>query len=251
MWKCFMEPQWDGVGVAGYLCSVQQGWAVATLPPEILTRSKLSSHSPLPPPCFQPIHSSCSMVLSHPAFSISLFCFPSPFFLLWQEGSEMAISGKAVSLYFEEKLQEIFPGQSFPETPEPESLEIEQKEEDDTDDSGEDFIQPRRKRLKTDEKVVHIKWEQTMREVKNCLPTSHTSPLFEATNEKKKKGRNSLYKLLGLSSSLPLKDLLSTWDVCLHQNSWGQKHRRAAFPPYFMDTQDVACTDFEVGFVLQ
>lgn len=74
-----------------------------------------------------------------------------------EAGSEMAISGKAVSLYFEDKLQEIFPGQSFPETPEPESLEVEEKEEVDTDDSGEDFIQPRRKRLKTDEKVVHIK----------------------------------------------------------------------------------------------
>ncbi|XP_059189137.1 E3 ubiquitin-protein ligase TRIM33 isoform X3 [Centropristis striata] len=77
-----------------------------------------------------------------------------------QAGSEMAISGKAVSLCFEEKLQEIFPGQSFPETPEtaetPEAKEKE-KEADDTDDSDEDFVQPRRKRLKTDEKVVHIK----------------------------------------------------------------------------------------------
>ena len=70
----------------------------------------------------------------------------------------MAISGKAVSLYFEEKLREIFPEQNFPETTEPESMETEEKEGDvDTDDSGEDFIQPRRKRLKTDEKVVHIK----------------------------------------------------------------------------------------------
>ncbi|XP_067383929.1 E3 ubiquitin-protein ligase TRIM33 isoform X1 [Channa argus] len=75
-----------------------------------------------------------------------------------QAGSEMAISGKAVSLYFEEKLQEMFPGQSFPETPESESLEEkEKKEDDDTDDSEEEFIQPRRKRLKTDEKVLHIK----------------------------------------------------------------------------------------------
>uniref|UniRef100_A0A3Q1FZU5 E3 ubiquitin-protein ligase TRIM33 n=1 Tax=Acanthochromis polyacanthus TaxID=80966 RepID=A0A3Q1FZU5_9TELE len=73
-------------------------------------------------------------------------------------GSEMAISGTAVSLYFEEKLQEMFPGQSFPETPETESLdEKKEEEEEDTDDSEEDFIQPRRKRLKTDEKVVHIK----------------------------------------------------------------------------------------------
>uniref|UniRef100_A0A665X146 E3 ubiquitin-protein ligase TRIM33 n=1 Tax=Echeneis naucrates TaxID=173247 RepID=A0A665X146_ECHNA len=74
-----------------------------------------------------------------------------------QVGSEMAISGKAVSLYFEEKLQEMFPGQSFPETPETESPEDKTKVDEDTDDSEEDFIQPRRKRLKTDEKVVHIK----------------------------------------------------------------------------------------------
>ncbi|XP_026188305.1 E3 ubiquitin-protein ligase TRIM33 isoform X1 [Mastacembelus armatus] len=74
-----------------------------------------------------------------------------------EAGSEMAISGKAVSLHFEEKLQEIFPGQSFPETPEPESQGEKDKDDDDTDESEEDFIQPRRKRLKTDEKVVHIK----------------------------------------------------------------------------------------------
>ncbi|TKS77158.1 E3 ubiquitin-protein ligase TRIM33 [Collichthys lucidus] len=73
-------------------------------------------------------------------------------------GSEMAISGKAVSLYFEEKLQEMFPGQSFPETPEPEETpDVKEKQDEDTDDSEEDFIQPRRKRLKTDEKVLHIK----------------------------------------------------------------------------------------------
>ncbi|XP_051282088.1 E3 ubiquitin-protein ligase TRIM33 isoform X2 [Dicentrarchus labrax] len=75
-----------------------------------------------------------------------------------EAGSEMAISGKAVSLYYEEKLQEIFPGQIFPERPETEeSPDTKEKVEDDTDDSEEDFIQPRRKRLKTDEKLVHIK----------------------------------------------------------------------------------------------
>ena len=68
----------------------------------------------------------------------------------------MAISGKAVSLHFEEKLLDIFPGQNFPEADEPVTTE-EKEEDNDTDDSGEDFIQPRRKRLKTDEKVVHIK----------------------------------------------------------------------------------------------
>lgn len=71
----------------------------------------------------------------------------------------MAISGKAVGLYFEEKLQEIFAGQNFPEAPENESPGTEEKDDVDTDDSGEDFIQPKRKRLKTDDndKLVHIK----------------------------------------------------------------------------------------------
>lgn len=69
----------------------------------------------------------------------------------------MALSGKAVSLCFEEKLQEIFPGQSFPETTELENPDMKEKVEEDTDDSEDDFIQPRRKRLKMEEKVVHIK----------------------------------------------------------------------------------------------
>ncbi|KAM4611067.1 E3 ubiquitin-protein ligase TRIM33 isoform 2-T2 [Polymixia lowei] len=72
-------------------------------------------------------------------------------------GSEMATTGKAVSIYFEEKLQEVYPGQSFPETSEPTTAVTEEKAEEATDDSEDDFIQPRRKRLKTDEKLVHIK----------------------------------------------------------------------------------------------
>uniref|UniRef100_A0A3Q2C8K6 RING-type E3 ubiquitin transferase n=1 Tax=Cyprinodon variegatus TaxID=28743 RepID=A0A3Q2C8K6_CYPVA len=73
-----------------------------------------------------------------------------------EAGSEMAISGKAVSLYFEEKLQEMFPNQTFPDSPDPESSDEREREEVETEDS-EDDIQPRRKRLKTDEKVFHIK----------------------------------------------------------------------------------------------
>jgi len=75
-------------------------------------------------------------------------------------GSEMAVSGKAVSMLFEEKLLEMYPDQSFPETPEDESAVTdaeEEKEQEATDDSGDDFVQPRRKRLKLDEKVMHIK----------------------------------------------------------------------------------------------
>uniref|UniRef100_A0A8C6WLM7 E3 ubiquitin-protein ligase TRIM33 n=1 Tax=Neogobius melanostomus TaxID=47308 RepID=A0A8C6WLM7_9GOBI len=73
-----------------------------------------------------------------------------------EAGSEMAISGKAVGLYFEEKLLELFPGQTFPNNPEPETVEENQNQED-SEDSEDDFVQPRRKRLKTDEKVLHIK----------------------------------------------------------------------------------------------
>ncbi|XP_077434356.1 E3 ubiquitin-protein ligase TRIM33 isoform X2 [Vanacampus margaritifer] len=78
-----------------------------------------------------------------------------------QDGSEMAVSGKAVSVYFEEKLKEIFPGQSFPEPPEEEAVDTNEKEEaregEETEDSDDDFIQPRRKRLKTDDQVLHFK----------------------------------------------------------------------------------------------
>ncbi|ETE67470.1 E3 ubiquitin-protein ligase TRIM33, partial [Ophiophagus hannah] len=68
--------------------------------------------------------------------------------------SEVAQAGKAVALYFEDKLTEIYPGRIFQPLP-----EFEQEEDDAeiTDDSDEDFIQPRRKRLKSDERPVHIK----------------------------------------------------------------------------------------------
>ncbi|KAI1892668.1 hypothetical protein AGOR_G00135930 [Albula goreensis] len=73
-----------------------------------------------------------------------------------QADSEVAEAGKAVSLYFEEKLKELYPDQSFPV-----ALDTEHRteEEDDevTEDSDDDFVQPKRKRLKTDEKPMHIK----------------------------------------------------------------------------------------------
>ncbi|XP_069489495.1 E3 ubiquitin-protein ligase TRIM33 isoform X5 [Ambystoma mexicanum] len=70
--------------------------------------------------------------------------------------SEVAQAGKAVASYFEEKLKNIYPDRTFQPLPE---LEQEQEEEDGevTDDSDEDFVQPRRKRLKSDDKLVHIK----------------------------------------------------------------------------------------------
>uniref|UniRef100_H3CEZ6 Tripartite motif containing 33 n=1 Tax=Tetraodon nigroviridis TaxID=99883 RepID=H3CEZ6_TETNG len=74
-----------------------------------------------------------------------------------QVGSEMALFGQAVGVYFEEQLRQIFPGQDFPEVAEAEESPNTKEKEEDTDDSDEDFVQPRRKRLKTDEKVMHIK----------------------------------------------------------------------------------------------
>uniref|UniRef100_A0A8C5H6Z2 RING-type E3 ubiquitin transferase n=1 Tax=Gouania willdenowi TaxID=441366 RepID=A0A8C5H6Z2_GOUWI len=74
-----------------------------------------------------------------------------------QAGSEMAVSGQAVSLIFEEKLKEMFPGQDFPESPEPQSGDEKVKDDEETEDSDDEVVQPRRKRLKMDEKLVHIK----------------------------------------------------------------------------------------------
>ncbi|XP_028308227.1 E3 ubiquitin-protein ligase TRIM33 isoform X3 [Gouania willdenowi] len=74
-----------------------------------------------------------------------------------EAGSEMAVSGQAVSLIFEEKLKEMFPGQDFPESPEPQSGDEKVKDDEETEDSDDEVVQPRRKRLKMDEKLVHIK----------------------------------------------------------------------------------------------
>lgn len=92
----------------------------------------------------------------------------------------MAVFGQAVGIYFEEKLQQIFPGQDFPEMAETEETPNAKEKEEDTDDSEEDFIQPRRKRLKAEEKVLHIKWKRTSRETKGSekLSSSHLTPIL-------------------------------------------------------------------------
>ncbi|TRY82436.1 hypothetical protein DNTS_007886 [Danionella cerebrum] len=73
-----------------------------------------------------------------------------------QADSEVAEAGKAVSMYFEEKLLEVFPDQSFPIIMEKET-EVEPEKEV-SEDSDDDYIQPKRKRLKPDvEKMLHIK----------------------------------------------------------------------------------------------
>lgn len=69
----------------------------------------------------------------------------------------MAEAGKAVSQRFEEKLLEIFPDQTFPVVAEKETRVEADKE--DSEDSDDDVVQPKRKRLKVDaEKLMHIKW---------------------------------------------------------------------------------------------
>ncbi|XP_029428319.1 E3 ubiquitin-protein ligase TRIM33 isoform X4 [Rhinatrema bivittatum] len=68
--------------------------------------------------------------------------------------SEVAQAGKAVALYFEDKLPEIYPDRIFQPLPE---FEHEEDDGEITEDSDEDFVQPRRKRLKSDERPVHIK----------------------------------------------------------------------------------------------
>ncbi|KAM4796329.1 E3 ubiquitin-protein ligase TRIM33 isoform 2-T2 [Rhinophrynus dorsalis] len=71
-----------------------------------------------------------------------------------QNDSEVAQAGKAVALYFEDKLPEIYPDRTFQPLPE---FEPEEDDGEVTDDSDDDFVQPRRKRLKSDERPVHIK----------------------------------------------------------------------------------------------
>ncbi|KAM5182064.1 E3 ubiquitin-protein ligase TRIM33 isoform 3-T3 [Mantella aurantiaca] len=71
-----------------------------------------------------------------------------------QNDSEVAQAGKAVALYFEDKLPEIYPDRTFPPLPD---FEPEDDDGEITEDSDDDFVQPRRKRLKSDEKPVHIK----------------------------------------------------------------------------------------------
>ncbi|XP_075052394.1 E3 ubiquitin-protein ligase TRIM33 [Mixophyes fleayi] len=71
-----------------------------------------------------------------------------------QNDSEVAQAGKAVALYFEDKLPEIYPDRTFQPLAE---FEPEDDDAEITEDSDEDFVQPRRKRLKSDEKPVHIK----------------------------------------------------------------------------------------------
>lgn len=68
--------------------------------------------------------------------------------------SEVAQAGKALESYFEAKLQEVYSDRTF--TPLMES-DSDHEETHISEDSDDDFVQPRRKRLKSDDRPVHIK----------------------------------------------------------------------------------------------
>ncbi|XP_069797606.1 E3 ubiquitin-protein ligase TRIM33 isoform X2 [Narcine bancroftii] len=69
--------------------------------------------------------------------------------------SEVAQAGKALESYFEAKLQEVYSERTF--TPLVESDSDHEEETRLSEDSDDDFVQPRRKRLKSDDRPVHIK----------------------------------------------------------------------------------------------
>ncbi|XP_043572930.1 E3 ubiquitin-protein ligase TRIM33 isoform X1 [Chiloscyllium plagiosum] len=69
--------------------------------------------------------------------------------------SEVAQAGKALESYFETKLQMVYSDRTF--TPLVESDSDHEDEAHISEDSDDDFVQPRRKRLKSDDRPVHIK----------------------------------------------------------------------------------------------
>ncbi|GCB73317.1 hypothetical protein scyTo_0002473 [Scyliorhinus torazame] len=69
--------------------------------------------------------------------------------------SEVAQAGKALESYFEAKLRVVYLDRTF--TPLAESDSDHEDEAHVSEDSDDDFVQPRRKRLKSDDRPVHIK----------------------------------------------------------------------------------------------
>lgn len=198
------------VGGASWMSLVQR-WARASLPSRVLTNSKSVSSFLLVFLPLLPVPSSRLTVFSQPRPALSLFSHHSHPLLFWQVGSEMAISGEAVSQCFEEKLRGIFPGQTFPETPEADQALETNEKEDDTEDSDDDFVQPKRKRLKTEEKILHIKWKQApklkQRDVTRLSSSCRTCPLRLRQQSKRP---DLLHQLAWFISSLLWKESLST-----------------------------------------
>lgn len=78
-----------------------------------------------------------------------------------QPDSEVADAGMKLEAYFEELLKSIYPDRKFPAQP---YCHADRRSPDLTDDSDDDFVQPRKKRLKGEERQF-FKWTGCV----NCL----------------------------------------------------------------------------------
>lgn len=146
--QVYDEEKQSNVQVSCFVTHTDGGLGQVRWRPSHLT---LCSNSPL-------FCSSSSLILLGLSVPFLLPPSLSPFLSsLSQADSEVAEAGKAVSLYFEEKLAAIYPDQSFPVEPEKRSRD-ENTAEEAAEESDDDFVQPKRKRLKPEEKPVHIKW---------------------------------------------------------------------------------------------
>ncbi|NXV55046.1 TIF1A factor, partial [Molothrus ater] len=76
------------------------------------------------------------------AFALMLFIHPQP-------DSEVADAGMKLEAYFEDLLRNLYPERKFPVQP---SSQSEKDNPELTDDSDDDFVQPRKKRLKGEER---------------------------------------------------------------------------------------------------
>lgn len=76
-----------------------------------------------------------------------LFIHPQP-------DSEVADAGMKLEAYFEDLLRNLYPERKFPVQP---SSQSEKDNPELTDDSDDDFVQPRKKRLKGEERQF-LKW---------------------------------------------------------------------------------------------
>ncbi|NXH91274.1 TIF1A factor, partial [Edolisoma coerulescens] len=65
--------------------------------------------------------------------------------------SEVADAGMKLEAYFEDLLRNLYPERKFPVQP---SSQSEKDNPEDTDDSDDDFVQPRKKRLKGEDRQL-------------------------------------------------------------------------------------------------
>lgn len=77
-----------------------------------------------------------------------------------QPDSEVADAGMKLEAYFEDLLSNLYPERKFPVQPNSQS---DKDNPELTDDSDDDFVQPRKKRLKAEDRQL-LKWA-------TCVPT--------------------------------------------------------------------------------